>query len=372
VRRLLLLIALCLFCSAARAQDDYRPSDDFKREDSIRPPAQIEGRSNAALDFYKVWDSIPRSDRIAVSEAADSVKLDEPKKLDAKARQACDDYRAYIDGLLSASQTRDCDWGIRVEAGWMALLPHLGHLRHSARVLKMDACRCLDEKNAGAAAERVAAILRLANQTRSDQIMISSLVGIAITALANQITEQMIKDGQMTPPAARTIIAALKGIDRDDMFGIAESIQREKYFGVDWVRARFHGDHAGLQFMNEVSGMGVSQDFFNNFIYALDEQRLSADLDRFGRYFDAVAVAWTKPDHEVLLRELSMEVWEGQFGLVARLMAPSIEHVARSVDREQAQLARVTAELETIIRTNETPPPAPAKNKGEPAHAPAH
>jgi hypothetical protein len=58
-----------------------------------------------------------------------------------------------------------------------------------------------------------------------------------------------------------------------------------------------------------------------------------------------------------------MEVWEGQYGLVARVLSPSFEHVARSMDRQGKEMDRVADRLETIIRTNETPLPAPANNK---------
>ncbi len=50
-------------------------------------------------------------------------------------------------------------------------------------------------------------------------------------------------------------------------------------------------------------------------------------------------------------------MWEGQYGLVARVMAPSIERVSMSINRAKKDIDRVTRELEVIVRANDANAP---------------
>ena len=120
---------------------------------------------------------------------------------------------------------------------------------------------------------------------------------------------------------------------------------------VEWVRQRFKGEHAGTLLMQEI-GQHVSRDPLDQFIYGLSEQQLSADLDRFGKYFDAAGAAWKRPDRALRISELDLEVWEGQYGMVARVLCPSISLTARSFDRTLRELDNASRELEAIAKSN--------------------
>lgn len=365
IRLAIALIGSCLWACPAGAQDDYKPSDSLKEENSIRPPAEINGRSNVAMEYFRIWDSVPRRERILIEEAAADIHTEAQPKLGAKQREICAQYRAYIDALIAAANAPDCQWGVRYDAGWMSLLPHLGPLRHSTRVIRMDVCRCIDEKSYASAAERIAAIIRMSNQTRDDEIIISSLVGAAICNVGLSLTEQMLKDNQVSPPSARVILAALKSLQGDDLFGAGAALKRERQISVDWMRDHYQGEQAGWRFMKEVGGLGApsGSDFLNTFVYPMDGQRLGAELNRLDKYFDAAIAAWKKPDNTVLLSELGTEVWEGQFGVVARVMAPSMDRIARSMNKARADIARVQGKLEAIVRANGAPSPEPVGGK---------
>jgi hypothetical protein len=353
------LFGSSLWAAPAVAQDDYKPSDLLKEENSLRPPAEIEGRSNVAMEYFRVWDSVSRNERILIEEAAAEVHTDAERKLGPRQREVCAQYRGYIDALIAAANAPDCQWGVRYDAGWMCLLPHLGPLRHSTRVIRMDVCRCIDDKSYTAAAERIAAIIRMSNQMRDDEIIISSLVGAAICGVGLSLTEQMLKDSQLSPASARVILAAIKSVESNDLFGSARALQRERQISVDWMRDHYQGEHAGWRFMEEVGGLAAPSggDFFNTFVYPMDGQRLGTEFDRLNKYFDAAAAAWKKPDNTILLSELSTQVWEGQFGIVARVMAPSMERIARSMNKSRADIGRVRGKLEAIVRANEAPSP---------------
>jgi hypothetical protein len=357
VKKLWLVSAAALIMAAAgaRGQDaDWRPSDALKDENSIRPPRLVEGRPNAAVQYYKVWDSVPRSERRTLEQGSSDASEARSKpgaKLTPEQRRLCEERRDYIDGLLAASNNSGCVWGVNKDVGWESRLPHLGQVRHSVRVIRLDAYRCIDDRNYTGAAERVAAMIRMADQLRSDGVMISALTGSAVCSVALSVEGSMIREHQLNPGAARIILSAIKPLPKDDLFGFTSSLATERQSLVEWVRQRFKGEHAGTLLMQEI-GQHVSRDPLDQFIYGLSEQQLSADLDRFGKYFDAAGAAWKRPDRALRISELDLEVWEGQYGMVARVLCPSISLTARSFDRTLRELDNASRELEAIVKSS--------------------
>jgi hypothetical protein len=72
--RSIVLLVLAVLAAPVHGQDEFRPSNDLTRDESIRPPAMLEGHSNAALAYYRVWDSIDRNEVVTLEEVAQSVK----------------------------------------------------------------------------------------------------------------------------------------------------------------------------------------------------------------------------------------------------------------------------------------------------------
>jgi hypothetical protein len=357
VKKLWLVSAAALIMAAggARGQDaDPRPSDALKDVNSIRPPSLVEGRTNAAVQYYKVWDSLARSERKAIEQSSSDASEARSKpgaRLTPEQRRLCEDRRDYIDGILAAANTGDCVWGVNKDVGWNFNLPHLGQVRHSYRVLRLDAYRCIDDRNYTGAAERIAACIRMADQLRSDGILVSTLTASAVWNGAMNIEGTMIRDHQLNPSTARIILSAIKPMPRDDLFGFTSSLATERVFGIDYVRRQFKGEHAGAMLMMQAA-IGLGGDPFDQFIYGLNEQQLNADLDRFGKYFDALIAAWKRPDRTMRLGELDLELEEGQFGLAARILVPSMSMMAKIFDRNLGELDKATAELEAIAKSN--------------------
>jgi hypothetical protein len=351
-----LVVAVILSCRAS-GQEDIRPSDSLGRQNSIAPPT-LEGRSNAAIEYFKVWDMLTTAERSRLTEAAGNVNQEPGVRLSKKQREACDTFRPYIDELLRVSRIPDCDWGLRYEAGWECLLPHVGFLRGSCRVLGMDAHRCLDENNPAGATERVAAMIRLSDQTRSDKIMISALVGAAMCNYAIAVTDLMLKENRLNPSTARTILDAFKAMPKEDIFGSTSAIQMERWMAIEWTRERYKGEGAGAQFLTDATMWNGQLDGMTALLYSMDSDRFGVQLDRAGKYYDAIAALWGKPDNGARLEELEVELQEGQFGLVARIIGPSIRRYSKSIDKARADLLRVSKSLEQIIRQNEGSMPA--------------
>jgi hypothetical protein len=349
-------MAVLVLAVAARAQEhEWRPADALTEEGGLRPPPQLEqGRKNPSVEYFRLWDGLPRPKYRELMEASSNVKHESGDKLSKEERRLCEENRDYIDSLIAAANSGSCDWGVNVEYGWYALLSHLSLMRHSVRVVRMDAYRCIDDGNYAGAAERIAAIMHMSDQMHGDAFLISSLVSAAICNAGLNVTDAMVKDGQMNPASARIVLSAMKSMPKDDLFAVAVAIQRERYTAVEVVKKKYTGELAGFQIMRELAGMwSFKMDPLNVFLIGMNGDRLAADLQRFDKYYEAVASAWKKPDRAVLLRELSDEVWEGQFGLTARVLAPSVERVAISVDKTVHDMDKTRTSLEALVNANE-------------------
>jgi hypothetical protein len=347
---------LGLACAVRAQESEWRPADALKEEGGLRPPLQLEhGRKNPSLEYFRIWDGISNAKRRELMEASGNVKHEGGDKLSKNERQLLEENRDYIDALIATANSGSCEWGVAVENGWFALLPHLGFMRHTARMIRMDAFRCIDDGNYAGAAERIAAIMHASDQVHSDAFLISSLVSAAICNAGLNVADGMVKDGQMNPASARIVLAAMKAMPKDDPFAVAAAFERERYTSVVVVKKKYTGEHAGYQIARDMEAIWTYKtDPLNVFLMGMNEDQLATDLQRFDKYYDAVASAWKKPDRAVLTKELSDEVWEGQYGQAARMLAPATERVAIMVDKTIHDMDKTRASLEAIVTANES------------------
>lgn len=322
-----------------------KPSDCLREEKSIRPPDLAGG--NAALEYFRVWDSLSAADLKELSEVAYArIIQDQPPRLDPAKRDLLLKHQDYIEGLMRCAAMPVCEWGAQHEFGEEGRLPHLSLLRNSYRALIMDYDRCLEDHNAIGAAARLAAIIRTSNQTRTDHTWISALVGSSMNYGAVDRTRDLIKSGPLTPATAKVLLDAFRGIQLEDLFGWVSANEIERWTKTQWPRTVCVGEHAGARYA-EISGEVIwyGPVWPRGFLIGLNEQRLNADLDRFDRYLATIIPLWGRPQNDLKLRELELEAIEGQYGLTAGLSAWGLEQIRRGMAREQRRIVEVVGEL---------------------------
>jgi hypothetical protein len=332
---------------------DPKPSDCLSEEKGIRPPRTP---NNAAWRFFEVWDSLSATATAELSEVAYArVIQDQPPKLEPAGRQVLLKNQPYIEGLMRAAAMDECDWGVQHQYGEDLLLPHLPLLRASYRALRMDFDRYVEDGNAGAAADRLVAMIRLSNRTRTDHMYISTLVGGGISFATVNHTHELIKNGPINPATAKAVLTAFRSIQQDDLFGWKSAIEDDIARQSDWLRLACTGDTAGETYAQKT---GYQPVYYlplwpRGFLLGLNEQRLNADLDRFDNYLRTVVPMWTKPENDLKLRELEVEAAEGQFGLTASVRAWEFEQYRRGMAREQRRIRQTIHELEAYIQRAE-------------------
>jgi len=291
---------------------------------------------------------------------ADAAKQNEKYKAAAeqvKARQGC------VRRLVEASKLSKCDFEIAYESGINALLSHLGPMRKSARLLRFDARRMLIEGKPDEAAERVAALYRMAGHIKSDEVLISSLVGVAIAGLGNSESGVLIQSGKLTASGREQIVGAIESLGRSDPYGVKGATGGERRITVQWVRSKYHGPGAGAKFVKEVTadwGMeqGSKEDL--NEVEKLDDAAFAAELDRLERYFEVMQSQWDLPDAPNRLDVLASRIKQGEFGPLAKFLAPNLSKARSAQQKAEGELAEALKRLKDYV----PPAPAPASKNG--------
>lgn len=340
--RLLAALLSAGFClgPAARAQE-VKPED-----------------RNAAIRYATIaYTHLP--DLFAKTGDVDMTKVG----FDAAALPA--DFKAALDALkadggetvrqvMEATKLRKCDFEPPWEQGVEVLLPHLGKMRTYTRLLRADARRLEIEGDADAAAERLAAMVRLARHATNDHILISALVGTAIGNAAMLETEDALAAGRLTRSARATVLAAISTLDSDDPFAIKPALRGEQRWILEWVKATFRGPDAGKKLVATGYLSPGESDRSSKTLAAIqaisnmNEKQLHEAADRATQYYDKTISVWSKPDAAEQLKSAEADLERGEFGHIAQVFAPA---VTKAFDASRKAESRITALKQKLAAT---------------------
>ncbi|HYF14269.1 MAG TPA: hypothetical protein VD971_04265 [Phycisphaerales bacterium] len=348
--------------TAAMAQMKTTPSTPRQSADKPIPldgvsPPRLTG-TNAALLYFQAWQSVPQ---------ATMQKLGNP---DNKAEQvaALEENQRLIEAILTAAETRDCDWGIQYQEGMHALLPYLGALRQSCRAISADVERLVAEggdENQRAAGRRLAAMVNMSQHVRNDRVLISSLVGVAITVKTLVTADELMQTGALGVEPAQKLVAALRALPKDDPFGTRECIIGERDVFLTWAKRKYtEGDEGGARMIRDMEDMGTSGADDPD-VAGMEGEELKKEFERAEQYFTSAYEVWNEPDAAEELQDLADRVQDGDFGAVASVLAPALTTCHKSDTRGRKDLAAAIVTLDAYIRNEGKLPPEFLKKPAE-------
>jgi hypothetical protein len=314
-----------------------------------RPPARVGNNNNAASDYFRVWDSITTQELLALSTAC--AEVHDLNTLTPERRELLNRHASFVNDLIAATGTTDCDWGVAYDEGWNMLLPHLGTCRQSSRILRADAIRCLREGSMIAAIERIRAMLRLSVHSARDGLLICTLLGVAIGAQATDAAAYLLDTGKVTPAHARMLLAAFREIPRTNFYNISTAIENELAVTLRWLSTECNGDNAGYKFGRLLATFDPSFGSPLNPVYGLNEQQFWAHVDRAARYFQEISKAMLLPDGGARVEELEMELLEYQHGLVAVAVTPPMSRARQALLTLQKRFDAMERRLQDLGRS---------------------
>ena len=139
--------------------------------------------------------------------------------------------------LIAAAARPQARFWINYDAGFAMLLPHLARLKASAQYLSLHANAALKAGDRETALEDVKLLFRLIESIRSEPILISHLVRIAMLAIALQPVWEGLADRQWTEAELRVIESELGKLDFLADYHFAMRGERAcNVWGVDYIR----------------------------------------------------------------------------------------------------------------------------------------
>jgi len=340
-RQTSILFAGLIACVAAgQALASQQPQSNLEQRFDL-PDWISPTHTNAALLYSRYWI---QGSELFFDESLSEVKhgghgpdYDLPRKL----REAMERHADVLDGLEKAAWIEPCDWGVEYEQGFLATMPHLGMLRHTARLMRTDAWLLYERGDPDRAARRLGSLYGMASHLEDDRMLISSLVSAAIAALANDVVNAMIDEGGLTPDAARTLLDAMERIHDQDPFGAQRAFMGERDLATRWI----------LQAIEHPSEQAALDGEIRRTIrYAshMPRETLLREIERMREYYDDAMKHWDAPDDDHGLEALEREVAAGGYGMLARVLAPAMGKASHSVRTASEQTRQTASRLRDL------------------------
>ena len=353
--RTLMLAALAIFAAplATLAQvAEQAPSVDMQPVPPlVLNDPNFKDPTNAALLYYRAFMLIPDEMSKKLSEAYTSA--DANWTPDADLSKMLTDGSNAVGELLRASKIESADFGVEYSQGFASLLPHLGKIRTTSRLLAADARRAASEGKSDDAADRVAAMFAMARHITQERLLISSLVSIAVhaSACSGGVSDE---HRHLTAAGKQKLIAATDRFDAPDPWGVKAAVGGERLCVTVWIRAVL-AQPGGLAILNTqimplVDGAPDSPDV--KAIKEMDAAAIGADLDKAEGFYSAAIAAFDQPDAQQQLRTLGERAAAGDFGIIAKHAVPAMEKMYLSNAKAVARQSEVRSRLESFITTN--------------------
>lgn len=343
------ILALSGLALASHARAAAVPSTWFQSQVAVLQQA---ADRNAALDYWRLVNTTTYADDLP-ARAGEAFKLlhpnteDEHQAIEAPASLLPGGQLAaelaeiadFMDDLERASRETHCDFQVRYEDGYAALLPHLGQMRNFARLLTTDARRLALAGDTQGAADRLATALRMARHITGDRILISSLVSAAIADMAMKEAYWLLDRTQDGREIMQILGEAVDRFPEEDPHKVELALRTERDLVASLAR-QFRGPNAGREFASLFAQMsGDDQDdSAGPSLRALNGEQFRLEVEKAVDAFDLVFEAWNADNPPAELRMLGEHFSNGDFGPVAFVVVPAFGHAYKSDARARERL----------------------------------
>lgn len=245
----------------------------------------------------------------------------------------------FMDDLERASRETYCDFQVRYEDGYAALLPHLGQIRNFARLLVIDARRLALAGDTQGAADRLATALRMARHVTGDRILISSLLSAGITDMTIKEASWLLDHTQDARQIRQILGQALERFPAEDPHGVEVALRTERDMAASLAR-QFRGPNAGADFADMYLYLaGDAEDHpVEPALRSLNAERFRVEVEKAVDAFDLVFEAWNADDPPAELRMLGEHFSSGDFGPIATVVAPAFGKAYQADARARVRL----------------------------------
>lgn len=254
-------------------------------------------------------------------------------------RRILEQYAPTLAHIQRGAAKPYSDYGLNFDDGIFMLLPHLGEIRNLARIVKADVKMKLADGNAGGAATQIASLYRLADHTADDHMLISSLVGVAVFSLTDDLVDYGFEQAAFSPAESAILLQAVRAYDQRDPFAAVDALGAESYLVTATLREHFeNADMESIVDLSEFFGNEAGNLEPLDGMSALD---LKNELDSYDQLMERMVGVFANEDSDAAraeLKEIEQGIENGDFGLFASLLAPALGRCYENMDKARAML----------------------------------
>ena len=299
----------------------------------------VGGGANAALEYYRVWG-------VMDAELASVLVTGETLSLAPGGVERLGAGGRTVGALLGAARSGGAEWGVDLSAGPGTLVPHLGEMRASAKIVAGDALRCAAAGDGAGAGERAAAVFRMSMQSSGDEILISSLVGMAVGNLGVQLTEQLIDGGSIGAAEAAVVLGAIRAGEGADRYAMEDAIVGEWRLMSEFIVKHAPAEDPGGWLMEQA---GFAEDApAAEKLLSMSRSEMMRELGGFAEYHADLLAAWKARD-SAALEEAERGVEAGAYGVLTELLGATLTRAYASDRESEKRLGALVERLEGII-----------------------
>lgn len=340
----LLAITLALISgpyAAAQATAGGNAADIWRQVFPMLRPRSVD--NPAGLLTAEEWDDL---------EASPQMPLTARTNLTEAERERAKVFLAKLAPLLStiadAAAQRRCDFDLDRREGFELVLPHLGPMRKSVRLMQLQSEVQRGDGDMAGFVQTQSEVIRIATHPAQDEMVIGSLVGSAIAQSAMQHTRAAIDQGQCTQQAAKDLIEAMAPLRGDDPMRFASGPKHE-FEALEATLKR--SSERGREGRGFYERLGVPPTESDGSARPSPRELLRA-LPQVKPIFDMQAQAMAEPDpakaRALLAKADAMAQALQPPASGFRIMLPDLDRVMKSRDGLRSDVAALMKTLQAI------------------------
>ena len=320
--------------------------------------AQEADRHNAATWYLQAID---RYMALPVELRDTLANYDPSHPPSAAERAAVEQARPILDLARRAANQPYNDMQLDLSQGPELMLPHLGQMRQIARAMRTDAYVRFADGDSTAAAQLVGDMYRMSEHASEDSLLISSLVGMAVFSLTDDIAQFGIDRGMFSPTDSAILLEAADQLDASNPFHIMDSIESENENFIGWFVERYSGEGGLDAAVEEVPGsLGVDLSTLAMISAEMGTQAgFDADLQKLKECMDfvedTVLTAESFEQAQQELKEWEKKLESGEYGVMARMLIPSFDRALANAITTQDQIAQRRVQLRKLAHGEISP-----------------
>ncbi len=271
--------------------------------------------------------------------------------------------RARLDALLlkakpitmqiqEAAHARKCDWELDRSQGFEMLMPHLAPMRSAARLMRAQAMAQIEDGDSGGAIATLGTLGELGMHAGQDKVLVSSLVGGAISGVMTATGADAIDAGTIDAKTAAKLLEALGPMKRPDPFRFTEAVQGE----FETLTASVRGAKNDQE-LRDLLSMADGSTAASSEALKVNLENAKSDLRRLKPLFDEAASAFANPNPDAgmaALRKVEQEIEAGRGGPLAKVLLPSFVKIFKAKLTATQELELFLARLQAIADGKET------------------